>query len=122
MDAWYTPVMPPTVNIERKPIAYNIGVWNEMLPRQSVASQLKILTPVGTATAMVASMNGTRAVRESPVVNMWWAHTRKPTNPMPKSATAIDLYPKIGLCAIFGITSLIAPIAGRTMMYTAGCE
>jgi len=108
--------MPPIVNSARNPTAYSMGVLRLMLPRHSVASQLKIFTPVGTATAIVANMNGSRTVSEIPVVNMWCAHTRKPTNPMANSATAIDLYPKIGLCASFGITSLTAPIPGRTMM------
>ena len=37
------------MKIERKPSAHSIGVSSEMLPRHSVASQLKIFTPVGTA-------------------------------------------------------------------------
>ena len=39
-----------------KPSAQSIGVSNEMLPRQSVASQLKIFTPVGTAITIELTM------------------------------------------------------------------
>ena len=41
---------------EMKPRTNSIGVSNEMFPRQSVASQLKILIPVGTATSIDAIM------------------------------------------------------------------
>ena len=37
------------MNSAMKPSANSIGVSKMMLPRQVVASQLKILTPVGTA-------------------------------------------------------------------------
>ena len=35
---------------------------------------------------------------------------------------AISLYPKIALRLKTAINSLTTPIAGRIMMYTAGCE
>src|SRR6266571_739705 len=122
MDAWYTPSMPPIVNSATKPTANRRGVLRLMLPFHIVASQLKIFTPVGIATIIVMIMNGARTVTEMPVVNMWCAQTRNPTNPMLNIAIAIALYPKIGLRDIFGMTSLITPIAGSTMMYTAGWE
>jgi hypothetical protein len=43
------PERPPIVKTPMKPSAHSIGVSNEMFPRQSVASQLKIFTPVGIA-------------------------------------------------------------------------
>ena len=43
------PVRPPNVKSARKPSAKSIGVSKLRLPRQVVASQLKILIPVGTA-------------------------------------------------------------------------
>ena len=43
------PERPPIVNIAMKPSANSIGVSKWMFPRQVVASQLKILIPVGTA-------------------------------------------------------------------------
>ena len=46
-----------------------------MLPRQSVASQLKILIPVGTAMIIDAIMKYACSEIGSPTVNMWCAHT-----------------------------------------------
>ena len=43
------PDRPPIVNSAMKPSANSIGVSKMRLPRQVVASQLKILIPVGTA-------------------------------------------------------------------------
>ena len=43
-----------------KPSAHSIGVSNEMFPRQSVASQLKIFTPVGTAMIIELIMKKSR--------------------------------------------------------------
>ena len=39
------------------PSAYSIGVSKCRFPRQRVASQLKIFTPVGTAITIEATMN-----------------------------------------------------------------
>ena len=50
------PVTPPTVNKNKKPIAHSIGVLNSIEPPHIVAIHEKILTPVGTAITMVASM------------------------------------------------------------------
>jgi hypothetical protein len=48
------PVNPPNVNKKMKPFANNIGVFNTILPPNIVATQLKILIPVGTAIIIVA--------------------------------------------------------------------
>ena len=45
-----------------------------------VASQLKNLTPVGTAMRKVKKAKKGRYT--APVVNMWWAQTVKPRAPM----------------------------------------
>ena len=66
-----------------KPSAQSIGVSNEMFPRQSVASQLKILTPVGTAMISEVIMNHESTAVGSPTANMWWPQTRKPRNAIP---------------------------------------
>ena len=50
------PESPPIVNTTMKPIANNIGVSNWRLPRQVVATQLKILIPVGTPITIDATM------------------------------------------------------------------
>ena len=77
-----TPESPPIMNIQRKPIANIIGVRIVRCPFQSVPIQLKILTPVGTAIAIVISANAAVAVVPMPVVNMWWLQTPKPRNPI----------------------------------------
>ena len=44
-----TPVMPPMTKVTIKPIENRSGVVNTTRPRNRVNSQLKTLTPVGTA-------------------------------------------------------------------------
>ena len=63
---------------ERAPIA-----------RQTVPSQLKIFTPVGTAMTIVERLKADTATGPSPVVNMWWAQTPQPRKPiaMPENTT-----------------------------------
>jgi len=51
-----TPVTPPTVNKNKKPVAHIIGVLNVILPPYIVANQLKIFIPVGTAIIIVAAV------------------------------------------------------------------
>ena len=60
----------------------SIGVWKEIFPPHMVASQLKILIPVGTAMAMVERTKKVFAVGLIPTVNMWWAHTLMLMKPM----------------------------------------
>jgi len=50
------PVSPPTVNRKIKPRAQRRGVSHFSVPPCRVASQLKILTPVGMAMIMVAEV------------------------------------------------------------------
>ena len=104
----------------RKPVANSRGVAKVSWPRHIVAIQLNILTPVGTAMRNVMKLKNGR--NTAPVVNMWCAHTEKPRAPMPTVANTKALYPNSGLREKTGSTSLMIPIAGRTMMYTAGCE
>ena len=71
------------VKTAMKPSANSIGVSKWMFPRHVVASQLKILTPVGTATAIEVAMKKTCSPQGSPTANMWCAHTSMDTNAMP---------------------------------------
>jgi hypothetical protein len=48
-----------------------------------VASHLNTLIPVGTAIIIVAAVKYARVSRSSPTVNMWCAHTIKPTTAIP---------------------------------------
>ena len=62
-----------------------------MLPPQIVASQLKIMMPVGTEIRMVDTAKAVLATGPRPTANMWWAHTPQPMKPMAtpeKTATA----------------------------------
>jgi hypothetical protein len=68
--ACITPENPPIMNIQTKPSANIIGVRIIRCPPQMVPIQLKILTPVGTAIAIVASANAAVATVPIPVVNM----------------------------------------------------
>src|SRR3954447_21308521 len=75
-----TPEMPPMTNVARNPHAKYRGVFMTSVPRHSVASQLKILMPVGTAIANDDSMKNDRTTVDVGVANMWCAHTSIPRN------------------------------------------
>ena len=85
------PESPPIVKSAMNPSAHSIGVSNEMFPRQSVASQLKIFTPVGTAITIDETMKNVSARVGSPTANMWWPQTMNPRNAIAtvESATAL---------------------------------
>ena len=85
------PDSPPIVKTLTKPSANSIGVSSVMFPRQSVASQLKILIPVGTAITIDASMNQTFRYVGMPTVNMWCAHTSIEKKPIATVENAIAL-------------------------------
>ena len=74
-----------------KPSANSIGVSKMRLPRHVVASQLKILIPVGTAITIDEIMKKESSPVDSPTVNMWWAHTSIEKNAMAsvENATAL---------------------------------
>src|SRR6266576_6728515 len=83
------PLIPPSVNIVMKPSAKSIGVLRWITPLQSVASQEKILMPVGTAISIVVIIIGTRSHGNMPETNMWWAQTVKPSTTIAISENAI---------------------------------
>src|SRR5918999_3029091 len=89
MTASMMPLIPPSVNIVMKPRANSIGVLRWITPRQSVASQEKILMPVGTAISIVVIIIGTRSQLNMPDTNMWWAQTVKPRITIATSEKAI---------------------------------
>lgn len=85
------PVRPPTVNRKMKPRAQSIAGDHLMLPPWRVASQLKTLTPVGMAMIIVAEVKYARVSTSRPTVNIWWAHTMNPRNPMDIIAHTIPM-------------------------------
>ena len=74
-----------------KPTENSSAVVYSIVPRQSVAIQLKILTPVGTAMRKELIMKKMSTSDGLGVVNMWWAHTSKPRKAMTSVAAAIAL-------------------------------
>jgi len=88
------PVSPPTVNKKIKPRAHSMGVSHLIEPPWRVASQLNTFTPVGIAIIIVADVKYARVSTSIPTVNMWWAHTMKPRNPIAIIAQTIPMYPK----------------------------
>ena len=83
--------MPPTTNSEMKLTPNSRGVRNSIVPRHSVASQLKIFTPVGIAMRKELIMKKIRTTVGLGVANMWCAHTSSPRNAMTTVAAAIAL-------------------------------
>src|SRR6266540_3563205 len=81
-EAWDTPESPPMMNIAMNPTAKCSAVVPRIAPPQSVAIQLKILTPVGTAISIVVAEKTESAMGPRPTENMWWLHTPHPMNPM----------------------------------------
>ena len=71
-----TPEIPPITNVTMKPSENSIAV-DLMCSTESnsVASQEKILIPVGTAIRSVVIIIGTRSQLNMPETNMWCAQT-----------------------------------------------
>jgi cellobiose-specific phosphotransferase system component IIC len=63
-------------------------------PPNIVATQLKILIPVGTAIIIVALVKYARVSTSKPTVNMWCAQTIKPKKPIESIAKIIPKLPK----------------------------
>src|SRR5262245_22632922 len=115
------PVRPATRNWNRKPMQNSMGVLNRILPPHIVASQLKILIPVGTAMAIVERAKNALALEVNPTVNMWCAQTLMLTKPMARVAATMMGYPKIALRENTGTISETEAKAGMTRTYTSGC-
>jgi len=88
-----TPVNPPIVKRKIKPIAHIIGESMLVCDPVVVAIQLKILIPVGIAIIIVAAVKYARVSMSIPMVNIWWAHTIKPRNPIALIAYTIPSVP-----------------------------
>src|SRR5882762_8675661 len=95
-------------------MANSIGVLKWIFPPHMVASQLKILIPVGTAIAIVERTKNVFAFGFMPTVNMWWAHTLIPMNAMQTVAATITGKPKIALREKTGMISEAKANAGIT--------
>ncbi len=109
-----TPVRPPKRKVTRKPSAHTIGVSKVSDPPQSVPTQLKNFTPVGTAMSIVMIEKNGRST--CPVTYMWCAQTVTERAAMAIVAKISVLYPKIGLRENTGKISLTMPKNGSAMM------
>jgi hypothetical protein len=88
-----TPVRPPIVNRNTKPNAHRQAALYVIRVPYIVASHLKILIPVGTAIIIVADVKYARVSTSIPTVNIWWAHTTNPNNPIANIAKIIPRFP-----------------------------
>jgi len=84
-----TPVIPPSRNSSRNPIAKSIGVWNSTRPCHIVAIQQKNITPLGIAITRLAAEKYDIASTGTPVANMWCTHTPKLMKPIATSEPTI---------------------------------
>jgi hypothetical protein len=76
------PVTPPTVKRNKNPATQRtIGEISNCDPKRE-ASHLKILIEVGTAIIIVAEVKYARVSKSIPTVNIWWAQTTQPKNPI----------------------------------------
>jgi len=90
-----TPVKPPTTNKKIKPKAQYIGTLlkSSRLVPYKVANQLNTFNPVGKAIIIVAAVKYARVSTSYPTVNMWWAQTKNPKNPINNMAHTIEIFP-----------------------------
>ena len=85
--ATITPVRPPSVKMNRKPMTKSDGVVSFIRPDAMVAIQAKTWMPLGTATAVLAAEKKLRDIFGRPVANMWWTHRPKERKPVAISAS-----------------------------------
>lgn len=108
------------VNNAKKPNVYKNGTVNLKDPPNNVASQLKILTPVGIAIINVAAVKYDLVSTSNPTTYIWWLQTQNPKNPIEPIAYTIPIEPKIGLLAYLLIISDTIPNPGIIKIYTSG--
>ena len=84
-------MIPPIRNVAIPPMQYSSGTRYSIVPRHSVAIQLKIFTPVGTAIRKLESMKKASTTVDIGVENMWCAHTSRPRKAIAAVEAAIAL-------------------------------
>src|SRR5436189_5923619 len=88
------PVRPAHRNWKRNAQAKSIGVAKRIRPPYIVATQLKILIPVGMAISIVDAANAEFSGAPMPTANMWWAQTVLDRKPMASDAATTIGYPQ----------------------------
>src|SRR5258708_40298035 len=99
------PVRPAHRNWKRNAQAKSIGVAKRIRPPYIVATQLKILIPVGIAISMVDAANAEFRGAPMPTAHMWWAQTVIDRKPMASDAATTIGEPKITLREETGMIS-----------------
>ena len=84
-------MIPPIRNVPIPPMQNSSGTRYSIVPRHSVAIQLKIFTPVGTAIRKLESMKKASTTVDIGVENMWCAHTSRPRKAIAAVEAAIAL-------------------------------
>ena len=86
-----TPLIPPRMKLPTKPSANSMPVFSRWtLPSKRVATQEKILIPVGTAISAEVIIIGTRSQANIPETNMWCAQTLNERTTIPSREIAIS--------------------------------
>src|SRR3954468_10267641 len=85
-----TPVMPPITKVTMKPIENSTGVVNLTRPWNSVNSQLKTLTPVGTAMTIDMAQKKDLTSALAPIVKKWCSQTMKERTQIARVASTIE--------------------------------
>src|ERR1700685_489366 len=92
-----TPVMPPITNVTMKPIDHKIGTVKRTRPPYIVKSQLKTLTPVGTAMIIVMTPTKPLTFALAPMVKKWCSQTKNDSTQIDIVAATMERYPNSGL-------------------------
>src|SRR5262245_130439 len=99
-----------------------MGVLKRTRPLYMVATQVKTLMAENRATNMEREPKIPASISLIPATNMWCPQVKKPTTAMPIEETAMAPYELGRFREKVHTVSLTTPMAGRIMMYTAGCE
>ena len=83
------PVRPAITHWNRNAIENSMGTSKRIFPPHMVASQLKVLMPVGMETSIVDRVKNALPNDVMPMVNMWCAHTPRLMKPMPTEAATM---------------------------------
>jgi hypothetical protein len=104
------------MNIDTKPIANSIGVFNLILPPYNVVIQLNTFTADGTAIIKVNTTKKLDIIGFTPDINMWCAQTINERKAIANMDKTIARYPKMGFRECTDKTSDTKPIAGRIII------
>src|SRR3954464_8270479 len=108
--------MPPMTKVTMNPSDHRIGTVKQTRPPYIVNSQLKTMTPVGTAMTMVMTPKKPLTSALAPMVKKWCSQTRKERMQIAMVAATIERYPNSGLPEKVETTSENTPKAGKTRM------